>query len=208
MPIIAIDGQSATGKSTAARAVAAQLQGFCIDTGEMLRDATLKALELGLDPAQASSIIKYLKVDPQERRSPAQLYIIEVERAVPIFAGTLVAQNALTSLLRNHVNSTSLYIISGRTIGLDVFPDAMLKINLRAELETRAARKASQLGIGKAQALNLISGRDHLDRTRQTNPLRRDHRAIEIDTTARPPAHIALAIIDSYKRTVEENNHN
>jgi cytidylate kinase len=199
MPIVAIDGSSATGKTTIAKEVARRLRGHTLDTGEILRSATLAALELGLDPALPASIVNQLSTVRPDDDDPAKLYTVEIEQAVPIAAGSPVIQEAMTSLLRSHVDSTKLYVITGRSIGVDVFPDAALKVYLVASAEVRAARKAAQLGINPSQASNIIKQRDHMDKGRRVNPLRRHPAATEIDTTDCHPAEAAKVIIDSYR---------
>jgi len=79
-------------------------------------------------------------------------------------------------------------VMDGRDIGTNVFPNADLKIFLTAEAEIRAERRFKEL-TGKGQDVSYdeilanVKERDHIDSTRETNPLRQAEDAVLLDNS-------------------------
>jgi len=155
--IIAIDGPSASGKSTTARGVAPRLGYKYIDTGAMYRAITLKVLENGIDPDDSVAIAELVKrttvqqsegngqtrclldgIDVTDRvRSP------EVDRAIgPVCEAPEVRARMVT--LQRRLARGKGVVLEGRDIGTVVFPNAELKVYLVADLKERARRRMRQ----------------------------------------------------------------
>ena len=210
--VIAIDGPSASGKSSTARAVAESLGFAHLDSGSLYRGVTLVALReaarqgaRGGDPARALSpeiilraaedrglmlqsdgagFAAYLEGEPVEDA----LRNAEVTSHVSAIAAIPVVREWVNSKLRAMVRAGQNVVVDGRDIGTVVFPDADLKIFLTATPEARAGRRISQRGIAvepdrlDAEAAALAA-RDHADSTRAVAPLKPAPDAVHLDTT-------------------------
>jgi cytidylate kinase len=202
--IVAIDGPAASGKSTTARAVAAELGYRYLDSGAFYRALTLAALDAGIDPARWNALtpeelndlgvdavaaegayhLRIRGVDPGERiRSP------EVTARVSTMAAVPAVRAWLLGALRRAGQDGGL-VADGRDIGTVVFPHAELKVFLVCDPEERAARRLLQQGTpdpGPAEirdeARRLVE-RDRQDETREVAPLLRAPDAVVLDTTS------------------------
>jgi len=211
--VIAIDGPSASGKSTTARAVAEALGFAHLDSGALYRGVTLVALREAArrgkadpDPLQvidAETILRaaedrglmlqpdgagfaaYLEGVPvdAEIRGPKVTAHVSAISAVPVI------REWINSRLRAMVRAGRDVVVDGRDIGTVVFPDADLKVFLTATPEARAERRISQRGVevdpGRLEAeTNALAARDHADSSRPVAPLRRAQDAVALDTTS------------------------
>ena len=199
--VIAIDGPSASGKSSTARAVAEALGFAHLDSGALYRGVTLVALD-HLDPFDAEQVLRaaedrglmlqpdgagfaaYLDGEPVDAalRSPAVTRHVSMVSAVP------VVREWVNSRLRQLVRAGRDVVVDGRDIGTVVFPDADLKIFLTATPEARAGRRLSQRGQEVApdqltHEAGLLATRDPADSTRPVAPLKRADDAVDLDTT-------------------------
>jgi cytidylate kinase len=210
--VIAIDGPSASGKSSTARAVAEALGFAHLDSGSLYRGVTLVGLrELarhrtgGDDPARdlppetllraaedrglmlqpdGAGFAAYLEGEPvdDELRSPDVTSRVSAVSAIP------VVREWINSRLRAMVRAGQNVVVDGRDIGTVVFPDADLKIFLTASPEARAGRRISQRGKTiQSEDLDAeaaaLAARDHADSTRSVAPLRPAEDAVHLDTT-------------------------
>jgi cytidylate kinase len=223
--VIAIDGPSASGKSSTARAVA-EAMGFAhLDSGSLYRGVTLVALrELArreLDPGDliptlgpeailraaedrglmlqpdGAGFTAYLEGEPvdAEIRGPEVTAHVSAVSAVPVI------REWINTRLRAMVRKGRDVVVDGRDIGTVVFPDADLKIFLTASPEARAGRRIIQRGADvNSKRLEdeaaALSARDLADSSRQVAPLRRADDAIPIDTTALEFADQVKAIVE------------
>ncbi len=210
--VIAIDGPSASGKSSTARAVAEALGFAHLDSGSLYRGVTLVGFrELarhriqGDDPARdlppetllraaedrglmlqpdGAGFAAYLEGEPvdDELRSPRVTSRVSAVSAIP------VVREWINSRLRAMVRAGQNVVVDGRDIGTVVFPDADLKIFLTASPEARAGRRISQRGQTiQTEDLDTeaaaLAARDHADSTRAVAPLRAAEDAVHLDTT-------------------------
>jgi len=211
--VVAIDGPSASGKSTTARAVAEALGFAHLDSGALYRGVTLVALresarrgrvhEDPLEVLDAETVLRaaedrglmlqpdgagfaaYLEGEPvdTEIRGSRVTGCVSAVSAVPVI------REWINTRLRAMVRAGRDVVVDGRDIGTVVFPDADLKIFLTASPAARAGRRINQRGA-PADPLMLeaeaaaLAARDHADSTRQTAPLKPADDAVLVDTTA------------------------
>jgi cytidylate kinase len=197
---IAVDGTSGSGKSTVGRAVADQLGARFVDTGLLYRAVTLAALEAGIDPEDAPGLARLARTTPIRVRAPkgdagpeqvtigrrdvtALLREPRIERAVPVVSRHAEVRAAMLKVQRDAARGHDTVMV-GRDIGTVVLPDADLKVFLTASVETRARRRAEQMGRpGRLEAYRTeITERDQTDSTREVAPLRRAPGALVLDT--------------------------
>jgi CMP/dCMP kinase len=210
--VLAIDGPSASGKSSTARAVAEAIGFAHLDSGSLYRGVTLVALREAARRGQAdddplavldaeailraaedrglmlqpdgAGFAAYLEGEPVdgEIRGPRVTGAVSAVSAVP------VVREWVNTRLRAMVRAGRDVVVDGRDIGTVVFPDADLKIFLTASPEARAGRRISQRGQPveparlEAEAAALAA-RDNADSTRAVAPLKPAVDAIPIDTT-------------------------
>ncbi|WP_189941905.1 (d)CMP kinase [Sulfuriferula thiophila] len=197
IPVIAIDGPSASGKGTVAALVAKALGFHYLDSGALYRLTALAAQRQCValdDEAALAELALHLDV----RFEDGEVYL-QNERVTDDVrseaCGTGASKVAVlpavrTALLaRQHAfRQLPGLVADGRDMGSVVFPDAALKIFLTATAEERAQRRYKQLmekGIS-ANLTNLLEDlreRDARDSARSVAPLRQEKDAILLDTT-------------------------
>ncbi len=200
--IIAMDGPAGVGKSTVGSLIARNLGYHFINTGEMYRALTWKALEEGLDLANEKAVVdlaKSLKWEFRPTEEGTLKTFIDGEgvsariRDERVSANSsLIAANAgvrrFLCRLQRRLGARGGIVMEGRDITTHVFPDADYKIYLDASIEERARRRYRQLRAAGQSAnyqriKEAILTRDLNDLKRKINPLSQASDAIVIDST-------------------------
>jgi cytidylate kinase len=190
--VIAIDGPAGAGKSSVARAVAAELGITYLDSGAMYRCVALAALErrLDLDDGEGlAELARGLAIELEGRR--VLLDGVDVSDAIRAPGVTAAAsrvsvhagvREAMVSRQQALIAAAD-YVAEGRDIGTVVSPESPLKIFLTASDEERARRRAAETGEDAGSVLEAQRRRDARDREREHGALRPAEDAIELDTT-------------------------
>jgi CMP/dCMP kinase len=195
--IIAIDGPAASGKSSAARAVARELGLTFLDTGAMYRAVTLIVLRERVEPSDARAcgeIARRLVLDFDENErvridgesGEPEIRSSAVTRAVSAVSAHPEVRSAVLPVQRAVARKRGGVVAEGRDIGSVVFPHADFKFFLSASPEVRARRRALEERAPEryAEILADLRRRDHMDTTRADSPLVRTEDAILVDTDA------------------------
>ena len=197
IPVIAIDGPSASGKGTVAALVAQALGFHYLDSGAIYRVTAHAAQRAGLsldDEAALAELARGLDL----RFEGGEVFLDgeavgdairteEAGRAASKIAAMPVLRAALLERQRAFRQAPGL-VTDGRDMGSVVFPDATVKIFLTASREARAQRRYKQL-IEKGFDANLaalfqdLSERDARDTARAAAPLKQTADAALLDTT-------------------------
>ena len=196
--IIAIDGPSASGKSTTAKGVSKVLSILYIDTGAMYRALTYGFIKEMIDLNNSREIKEYLsKVDVyfnskneiclNNRSLSLEIRSKNITSKVSCISAISSVRNKMVKLQRKIAKGKSC-ILEGRDIGTVVFPHAKYKFFMSAELKDRAERrmldyKRNGEDISIDQVKKQIEQRDKFDSTRKNSPLRRSKDAVLIDTS-------------------------
>lgn len=199
--IIALDGQSGTGKSTLALEIAKILDFKCLNTGMIYRAITYYLYSQGILPDNIEQIQKELDkmiIDIQFNDEKQEVIINDVDCS-PFVSSVIVQQNvslysqilSLREKVTNIQRQFALYndiVVEGRDIGTHVFPDAEYKFFISCDIFIRANRryndlKASGQDIKLEEVVESLKNRDILDMTRKFSPLKRADDAIDIDTS-------------------------
>jgi cytidylate kinase len=195
--IVTIDGPAGSGKSTAARGLAARLGFDFLDTGAMFRAVGLALLDRGVDPADAPAVEAVLAVIRVEMppgrvvlggrdvtaaiRAPAVAQTASRVAVVPAVRRFLAAEQRRIAEGRN-------IVCEGRDQGTAVFPDAPCKFFITADPRARAARRFREL-LDKGEPVTLEEvlaqqlERDARDAGREDAPMRAAADAVVVDTT-------------------------
>ncbi|HEY2843082.1 MAG TPA: (d)CMP kinase [Bryobacteraceae bacterium] len=195
--IIAIDGPGGSGKSSVARSVARRLGFTYIDSGAMYRAVALWALRLGMqldDLHRLEQLAREARIElPGDRvvlngeDVTAEIREARVSEAASRVAACPGVRRAMRDEQRR-IGSAGPAVMEGRDIGTVVFPDARVKIFLDAQPETRAERRAAELGVTVEDVARDLALRDQRDRSRAEAPLTQAPDAEYLDTT-----HLTLA---------------
>lgn len=198
--VVAIDGPSASGKSTVARALAGELGYLFVDSGSLYRGITWMALRDGVeisDEAMVSELVKKTGFD---------LYVLDgavcfrvdgldlgielrterINRNVSRVAAVPEVRRKVVGTLKGMIELGNL-VIEGRDIATAVFPDAGHKFYLDATPEERARRRYAEMSkrdrVDEGEIMVSLKERDRTDQSRKTDPLRVAPGAEIVDTT-------------------------
>lgn len=201
--IIAMDGPAGVGKSTVGQYVAKRLGCHFINTGEMFRALTWKALESGVDVNDHAAVLRLARrlrweFRPSEGGTTLKTFIdgegvtVHIREERVSANSSAVASNPgvrrFLCRLQRRLGRSGGIVMEGRDITTHVFPDADFKFYLDASPEERARRRFRQLKASGLPA-NLdkihaaILARDLNDLKRKINPLSRASDAVVIDST-------------------------
>ena len=216
IPVIAIDGPSASGKGTVAQLVAERLGFHYLDSGSLYRLVALAALRSGAswdDEARLGSLAAALDA----RFEGGAIWLAGTvateairDEACSDGASRVAAwprvRAALLERQRGFRRRPGL-VAEGRDMGSVVFPDSGLKVFLTASAEARAERRYKQLkqkGIAATLSVLLqdLRGRDARDAARSVAPLKQCPDARLLDTTAMSAADAAEQVLAWYRGAV------
>ena len=213
IPVIAIDGPSASGKGTIAERVAAALNFHYLDSGALYRLVALAALQAGAG-FEDESTMAALAQDLDVRFADGQIFLSgqqvtdDIRSEICGMGASKAAalpgvRRALLARQREFRKSPGL-VAEGRDMGTVVFPDAALKVFLTASAEVRAERRYKQLkqkGIdaNMPTLLQELLERDQRDRARSEAPLRKAEDALELDSTGLGIAEIVRQVLEWYR---------
>ena len=195
--VIAIDGPAGSGKSTVAKAVAAELGFTYLDTGAMYRSVAFESLRSGGD---AAAVAAGLTLSLGERVLLDGEDVTDAIRApeVSVLASRVAAQPAVRRAMvaqQQRLMAVGDWVAEGRDIGTVVMPEAELKVYLTATPEERARRRAAQIGAEPATVLAEQTIRDQRDSTRADSPLRPAQDATWLDTTGLTLEQVVARVI-------------
>ena len=212
---IALDGPSASGKSTVGALLAKCWDCDFLDTGMMYRAVTRSALQNRLDMQDADVLGQlatsmdfavYLRSDGRWRLKANghditdQLYSDDVNRRVSEVSAVSAVREPLVRKQRTMASENPI-VMAGRDIGTVVLVDAPLKIYLDASPVTRAQRRTQDVdgntqGQDFDEVLRSINRRDEVDSNRAHSPLRPAQDAITISTDGLNPEEVVRKIVE------------
>jgi 3-phosphoshikimate 1-carboxyvinyltransferase len=198
VPIITVDGPTASGKGTLASAVAQALGYHFLDSGAVYRATALAAMRSGTR-ADDEQRLAQLATNLDLNFGPGQILmggqdVTETLRLEEV--GALASKISAFPLVRAALRTLQLsfhrlpgLVADGRDMGTVIFPGADLKVYLTASAATRAERRYKQL-ISKGISANIdslraeLEARDARDHTRSVSPLRPAADAMLLDNSA------------------------
>jgi len=201
LPVIAIDGNAASGKGALARNLAKKLAFAHMDTGVLYRLVALRMIENGCAGDDENSAVEFARMMrwtfDHRNVTPAALKTDEVSQMTSRTSAFAAVRAEVLELQRGFIkNPPDLpggeaakgSVLDGRDIGTVVCPDAPLKFFVTVEAETRAFRRFRELQlsgfIGTYEAvLAEMRERDARDASRATAPMKPAPDAVILDTT-------------------------
>ena len=210
--VIALDGPAGSGKSTAARNLARELDILCLDTGAMYRACALACREAGVAVSDEDAVCALIgKTDlrveyrdgrqvtmlgdrdvSEEIRSPGMSQLASEVSALACVRSAMVA-------MQRRIASEMSCVLDGRDIGTNVLPDARYKFFVTASDEVRARRRleedrAKGYDVRYEDVLRDIRERDRRDSERAIAPLKCAEDAVIVDTSDMSPEEVVQFI--------------
>ena len=214
VPVIAIDGPSASGKGTIAKRVAEALGFHYLESGALYRLVALASLEAGVPPGEEGQLASIAANLPVEFRGE-QILLSEKDvtdairdEAVGIRASEITPVPRVRAALLDRQRAFRQLpglVAEGRDMGSVVFPDADLKVFLTASVEERVRRRHKQL-IDKGIHATLrtlfrdLAERDRRDAARSVAPLVAASDAVHIDATNLSVQDVVAEVLKSYRK--------
>src|SRR5438477_9959085 len=176
--VIAIDGTSASGKSTNAKLVAKALDYIYVDTGAMYRTLAWYCLQKRVDVHDVKAVAalcrkwktklvcvaKQVRLLVDDYYPEKEIRTAETSAAVPHVAAIPKVRDWMKKKQRECIQFGDL-VMEGRDIGSNVFPETDFKFYLDAHLEERTKRRLSE-GVEEN-----LAARDERDSQRAAAPL-------------------------------------
>jgi cytidylate kinase len=213
IPVVAIDGPSASGKGTIAKEVARNLGFNYLDSGALYRLIAFNAQRHAVPLNDAPGLVRIAsKLDIvfgegckifSDGDDVTDTIRTEVVGAAASHIAALPAVRCALLEYQRAFRKLPGLVAEGRDIGTVVFPDALLKIYLTAAAEERARRRYKQL-IEKGKDANMaallqdIRQRDGRDSERAVAPLQKSPDADLVDTTSMSIAGAVAEVLVRY----------
>ena len=214
--IITIDGPSASGKGSLAKALAKELNFILLDSGLLYR-AYSYCFDQSQNHSTATELFSNLRIDNMDH----EMHVFEQKKDITsILRHENVAKSAsklsslketrdnLISFQRDLANNHGL-VADGRDMGTVVFPDAGTKIFLVADEEVRAKRRFLELqnadqGVNMRDLIDDIRLRDEADKEREISPLIPADDSIEVNSSNLTPQEVLEIVLKIYKKNTKE----
>ena len=214
--IITVDGPSASGKGSLAKALAKELNFILLDSGLLYR-AYSYCFEKSHNHSAAKSLFLNLRINSIEH----EMHVFEENRDITSIlrqenvaklasklSGLKETRDNLISLQRDLASDHGL-VADGRDMGTVVFPDAGTKIFLVADAEVRAKRRFLELqnagqGVNMRDLIEDIRLRDEADKAREISPLMPADDSIEVNSSDLTPQEVLEIVLKIYKEHTKE----
>ena len=214
--IITVDGPSASGKGSLAKALAKELNFILLDSGLLYR-----AYSYCFDKSQNHSSAKGLFSNLRINSIDHEMHVFENNTDITsILRHENIAKSAsqLSSLKETRDNLISFQrdlasdnglVADGRDMGTVVFPDAGTKIFLVADAKVRAKRRFVELqnadqGVNMRDLIEDIRLRDEADKAREISPLMPADDSIEVNSSDLTPQEVLERVLKIYKEHTKE----
>ncbi|HWL27757.1 MAG TPA: (d)CMP kinase [Burkholderiaceae bacterium] len=212
VPVITIDGPTASGKGTIAHRVAGELGWSVLDSGALYRLTALVVKQQGIDPDDEQAVARAaLELDVAFQGRQILLGGLDVaalirQESVGNLASKVAAYASVRKALLERQRAFRLppgLVADGRDMGTVVFPDAHLKIFLVADVRARAERRCKQLKekgfpANLSGLLEDMQARDERDRSRVNAPLLAAPDARTVDSSSMSIDETVKVVLDHW----------
>ena len=214
--IITIDGPSASGKGSLAKAIAKELNFILLDSGLLYR-AYSYCFDRGQSHSSAKDLFSNLRIDSIDH----EMHVFEnniditlilrdenIAKSASQLSSLKETRDNLISFQRDLTSDNGL-VADGRDMGTVVFPDAGTKIFLVADPEVRAKRRFLELqnagqDVNMRDLIEDIRLRDDADKAREISPLMPADDSIEVNSSDLTPQEVLEIVLKIYKEHTKE----
>ena len=203
VPVIAIDGPSASGKGTVASRVAEALGYHYLESGALYRLVALAGGEPARTARDLDVVFRNGRIFLSKQDVTEALRTESVGVQASHIASIPAVRAALLERQRAFRQAPGL-VADGRDMGTVVFPDAALKVYLTASVQVRAQRRYKQL-IDKGNSANLaalsrdLEERDQRDAARVVAPLKPAPDAVVLDSSGLTIEQVVAEVLARYR---------
>ena len=214
--IITIDGPSASGKGSLAKALAKELSFILLDSGLLYR-AYSYCFDHSQNHFRAAELFSNLNIKSIDH----EMHVFENENDITSILrheGVAKSASELSSLKETRENLINFQrdlasdrglVADGRDMGTVVFPDAGTKIFLVADAEVRAERRFLELQnagqeVNMRDLIDDIRLRDEADKVREISPLMPADDSIELNSSNLTPQEVLKIVLKIYKEKTKE----
>jgi len=223
-PVIAIDGTSASGKSTLSAEIARAYGARRLEYSLFFRLIALHMLGQGFDPSAqtpptpdqiheaaryAGTLTSWETIEALQKDHKDELRSIAVSQTAPYFSGLRAVLDGTDATFRTLINASRTPVVAeGRTSGKYVFPEADVKFYVDADLSQRGQRRGADLrakgkNVTDASVALDLARRDAQDQTRDYQPTGFDPAIhTELNTTRQTIAETLDTALQHIQQTV------
>ena len=205
---IAIDGGSASGKTTGSKIISKELKFKLLSSGKLYRILALKIIK-NKKKYNQKFIQKQSKKINLSRLKNKELNNLEVTKLSARIAKKKYVRNELKKFQTNFIKKNKKVIIEGRDIASKIMPDADLKIFFKCSLKEKAKRRLKDYkkinkNIKLSEIKKSLKLRDFSDKNRKESPLLFVKGAVLVDTTKLTLKQMKLRLINLVKRELNK----
>ena len=184
---IAIDGSSASGKTTGSKILSKKLNFKLLSSGKLYRYIAYKIIN-NKNRYDKKFIINQSKNINLNKLKDKRLYSLEVTKLASVIAKKKYIRNALKQFQINFIKKNKKVIIEGRDIGSKIMPKADLKIFFKCSIKEKAKRRLKEYrkankNIKISEVEKSLKLRDFSDKNRKESPLLFVKGAVLVDTS-------------------------
>ena len=184
---IAVDGSSASGKTTGSKFISKKFNFKLLSSGKLYRYLSYKIIKNNYTYNQ-SFIRNQSKKITLKKLNDKKLYSPEVTSLASIIAKKKFIRNSLKQFQKNFIKKNKKVIIEGRDIASKIMPNADLKIYFKCSVKEKAKRRLKDFKkinkkINLKEVEKALKSRDFSDKNRKESPLLFVKGAVLVDTT-------------------------
>ena len=201
---IAIDGSSASGKTTGSKIISKKFNFKLLSSGRLYRYLAYKIIN-NKNRYDKKFIINQSKNINLNKLKDKRLYSLEVTKLASVIAKKKYIRNALKQFQINFIKKNKKVIIEGRDIGSKIMPKADLKIFFKCSVKQKAKRRLKEFkkinkNITLKEVEKSLNLRDFSDKNRKESPLLFVKGAVLVDTTKLTIKQMELKLVKLVKQ--------
>ena len=184
---IAVDGSSASGKTTASKIISKRFKLKLLSSGKLYRYIAYKVIK-NKNIYNNKIIKKFSKSISDKQLNSKELYNQNVTNLSSILAKKKYIRNSLKNYQKNFIKNNKFVIIEGRDIASKILPNADIKLFFKCSIRKKALRrfkefKKNNSSIKLKDVEKALKQRDFSDKNRKESPLLFVKGAVLVDTT-------------------------
>ena len=205
---IAIDGSSASGKTTGSKFISRKFKFNLLSSGMLYRYLSYKIIKNGNKYTKKFIVNQSQKIT-LKKLDNKKLYNPEVTKYSSIISKKLYVRKALKSFQKKFIKKYKLVIVEGRDIGSIIMPNADLKLFFTCSNKEKAKRRLKEFQnqnkkISLIQVKKALIQRDKEDTKRKISPLIMAKNSVLVDTTKLTKKQMEAKLINLVRRSISK----